>query len=69
MEALYIRTYRKKKGLTQNELGELLGVSRRTIINWENCKKKISKKNKEKIQEIFNYKNNIKINRENLTEK
>ena len=69
MEALYVRTYRKKKRLTQNELGEILGVSRRTIINWENCKKKMSKKNKEKIQEIFNSKNNIKINRENLTEK
>ena len=69
MDALYVRTCRKKKRLTQNELGELLGVSKRTIINWENCKKKMSKKNKEKIQKIFNSKNNIKINRENLTEK
>ena len=69
MDALFFRINRKKKGLTQKELGELLGVSRRTIINWENNKKKMSKKNKEKIQSIFKLKNNIKINRENLTEK
>ena len=69
MDALYVRIFRKMKKITQEELAESIGVSRRTIINWENCKKKMSKKNKEKIQEIFNSKNNIKINRENLTEK
>ena len=69
MEACFVRFERKIKKMTQEELAEIIGVSRRTIINWENCKKKMSKKNKEKIQEIFNFKNNIKINRENLTEK
>lgn len=64
MEALYVRTCRKKKRLTQNELGELLGVSRRTIINWENCRKKISKKNIEKIKIFLN--NSNKYNKINI---
>lgn len=67
MDALFIRVNRKKKGLTQKELGELLGVSRQVINCWENRKKNISKKNKEKIKMVFKLKNNIKINRENLT--
>ena len=32
----FIQESRKKKGLTQQELGEKLGVSDRTIGNWEN---------------------------------
>ena len=69
MEAYFIRFLRKNKKITQEELAESIGVSRRTIINWENCRKKISKKNKEKVKMVFKLKNNIKINRENLTEK
>ena len=69
MEPCLIRFFRKNNRITQKELAVIIGVSRRTIINWENCRKKISKKNKEKIQEIFKLKNNIKINRENLNEK
>lgn len=69
MDACFVRFSRKMKKITQEELAESIGVSRRTIINWENCRKKMSKKNKEKIQSIFKLKNNIKINRENLNEK
>ena len=69
MEPCLIRFFRKNNRITQKELAVIIGVSRRTIINWENCKKKMSKKNKEKIQKIFKFKNNIKINRENLNEK
>ena len=33
--AAYLRLYRKRYTLTQRELGKLLGVSRRSIENWE----------------------------------
>ncbi|MDD6429022.1 MAG: helix-turn-helix domain-containing protein [Lachnospiraceae bacterium] len=33
---LTIRTYRKKKGLTQRELGDLLGISDKMVSRWEN---------------------------------
>ena len=67
MEACFVRFSRKKEKITQEELAERIGVSRRTIINWENYRKKMSKKNKEKVKMVFKLKNNIKINRENLT--
>lgn len=59
MEAYFIRFLRKNKKITQEELAESIGVSRRTIINWENCRKKISKKNKEKIKKYLTNKNNM----------
>lgn len=34
----YILENRKNKGLTQQELADILGVTNRTIINWENGK-------------------------------
>lgn len=67
MDACFVRFSRKIEKITQEELAESIGVSRRTIINWENCRKKMSKKNKEKVKMVFKLKNNIKINRENLT--
>lgn len=67
MEACFVRFSRKMKKITQEELAERIGVSRRTIINWESSRKKMSKKNKEKVKMVFKLKNNIKINRENLT--
>ena len=36
MNALEIKENRKRLGLTQDALGKLLGVSKRTIINYEN---------------------------------
>ena len=30
-----LRDFRKRKGLTQQELGELLGVSQSTVAGWE----------------------------------
>lgn len=59
MDALFVRVNRKNKGLTQKELGELLGVSRRTIINWENCKKKMSKKNKFNLKKCLTNKKDV----------
>ena len=35
MKALDIVNLRKKFNITQSELAKLLGVSRRTIVNWE----------------------------------
>ena len=32
----YLKTYRKNKGLTQNELAKLLGVGQSTVAMWEN---------------------------------
>ena len=59
MDALFIKVNRKKKGLTQKELGEILGVSKRTIINWENRYKKISKKNMEKLKKYLTNKKDM----------
>ncbi|MBR2527089.1 MAG: LexA family transcriptional regulator [Blautia sp.] len=33
-----IRTYRKKAGISQQELGDKLGVTRNTVVNWEGGK-------------------------------
>lgn len=53
MEPCFIRFFRKNNNITQKELATIVGVSSRTIINWENNRKKISKKNKEKIKNIL----------------
>lgn len=59
MEACFVRFSRKMKKITQEELAESIGVSRRTIINWENCRKKMSKKNKEKIKKYLTIKKDV----------
>ena len=59
MEPCFIRFLRKNNNITQKELAVIIGVSRRTIINWENCRKKISKKNEEKIKKYLTNKNNV----------
>ena len=66
MEACFVRFSRKMKKITQEELAEIIGVSRRTIINWENCRKKMSKKNKEKIKNVLG--NSNKYNKINISE-
>lgn len=59
MEPCFIRFFRKNNNITQKELAVIIGVSRRTIINWENNRKKISKKNEEKIKKYLTNKNNM----------
>lgn len=59
MDACFVRFSRKMKKITQEELAESIGVSRRTIINWENCRKKISKKNKENIKKYLTNKKDV----------
>lgn len=59
MEPYFLRFFRKNNRITQKELAVIIGVSRRTIINWENNRKKISKKNKEKIKKYLTNKNNV----------
>ena len=59
MEPCFLRFFRKNNNITQKELAVIIGVSRRTIINWENNRKKISKKNKEKIKKYLTNKNNV----------
>lgn len=48
-----LRQHRTEKGLTQIELGQKLGVTRRSIIRWENGQTKPSMKKIEKIAEFF----------------
>ena len=33
-----IYNLRKKKGISQEQLGEQIGVTRQTISNWEQCR-------------------------------
>lgn len=48
-----IRFIRKRRNLTQQELSELIGISRTTINDWENNKKRISKASESKLEEVF----------------
>lgn len=43
MDQVSIKRARKMSGLTQEELSKKMGVSRRSISDWEHGKKKISK--------------------------
>lgn len=49
-----IKAYRKKMGMTQTDLAIRLGVTMKTVQNYENNNVTIPKKNIEKIAEIFN---------------
>jgi DNA-binding XRE family transcriptional regulator len=48
-----IRKYRIDSGLTIKQLGQIIGVSEYTIINWEKMKKSPSKKNRFAIDQLF----------------
>ena len=51
----YMRTYRKTRGLTQTDLGRLLGgLSRQRISDIENNRRVINKEIAKKLSEIFN---------------
>lgn len=49
----YIRKNRKLKNLSQEELADLVGVSRNTISDWENGKVSIKYENAETLAEVF----------------
>ena len=60
IDGVLIKKYRKKLGLSQTELGDLLGVSFRTIQNYE--KGGVIPKSKHKaIRNIVNIKNEINV--------
>ena len=48
-----IKELRKKEKITQQKLAELLDVSKRTIIAWENEEREIKKEKAEQIAEIL----------------
>lgn len=50
---LNIKELRERKNLTQGKLAELIGVSIRTIQNWESGKKNITVDKLNKINEVF----------------
>lgn len=50
----FIKELRLGRMLSQKELGELLNVTNTTISKWESGKKGISKKNLQKIADLFN---------------
>ena len=47
------KQYRKQKGLTQQELADLLGVSNKSVSRWESGKMAPSEKNAQKLKEIL----------------
>ena len=48
-----LKVLRKKQGLTQQEIAELLGVKRNTYSDWENGKCKPNYEKLEKIADFF----------------
>ncbi|MBN1882370.1 MAG: helix-turn-helix domain-containing protein [Deltaproteobacteria bacterium] len=51
----FIRLMRQKKGLTQEELGELLGVKKSAISRWESGERRITLENIRNISQILNF--------------
>lgn len=49
-----IKELRKKEKITQQKLAELLDVSKRTIIAWENEEREIKKEKAEQLAKYFN---------------
>lgn len=49
-----IKAIRKKRGLTQKQLAELLGVKQQNISDWERGERSPSVKNLKKLSEILN---------------
>jgi len=48
-----IKKWRLEKGVFQKNLAKMIGVSEMTIVNWEKGRTKPTKKNLERIKEIF----------------
>ena len=53
MKGDFIRIKRKEKGWSQQELAEIIGVSRETISNWENDKGEMKPDHRKKLAEAF----------------
>ncbi|MCI8610274.1 MAG: helix-turn-helix domain-containing protein [Firmicutes bacterium] len=53
MIGMNIRIFRKKTGMTQEQLAEALSVSRQTIAKWENDEVKPNIEDCMKMQEVF----------------
>ena len=51
--AVMLRGLRKREGITQAELGELLGVEQTNISKMERGKRQIGKKIAKRIEELF----------------
>lgn len=51
-----IRDGRRKKNLTQENLAELLSVTKQAVSNWENGKNRVDEDSREKLSEIIGYK-------------
>lgn len=49
-----LRELRKKKKLTQQQLGEIIGVTKRTIIAWEKEEREIKKDKANQLAGFFN---------------
>jgi transcriptional regulator with XRE-family HTH domain len=49
-----IKAIRKKRGLTQKQLAELLGVKQQNVSDWERGERSPSVKNLKKLSEILN---------------
>ena len=49
-----LKEKRLEMGLTQKELGDLLGASKTIVCNWEKAKKKPSSKNMIQLSKILN---------------
>lgn len=49
-----IRLLRKEKGLTQKQMGELLNIPFRTIMNWERGVREPSSQNMVALEKFFN---------------
>lgn len=63
MNGLEIKQYRTKKGLTQEALGKLIGVSKNTILNYE--KGKVIPESKNELLESILIFNNHNITAKN----
>lgn len=48
-----IQIYRENLGLTQEELGEKVGVSKNYVSDWENGHRKVSKDKAKKLSQMF----------------
>ena len=49
-----IKEMRKKRGLTQKQLAELLGVKQQNVSDWERGERSPSVKNLKKLVEVLN---------------
>lgn len=56
---MILKEERVKKGLSQEKLAEMAGVTKRAIIYWENGKRKMSVESADKVFKVLNVTINI----------